>query len=147
MDPDFRMPDFKTYDMNLPVVTTPSSVSSLGSGGMDPFTTAAIVKGGLDFLGGMFAAKRRRKEEELNRREREEAMRLARAQFGLEKQRYADDNARRRALAGFARENRGKIERGEVFAPVEIPKQKSYKDYQDEDYVRPTARSMFTGGS
>jgi len=147
MDPDFRMPDFKTYDMNLPVVTTPSSVSSLGSGGMDPFTTAALVKGGLDFLGGMFAAKRRRKEEELNRREREQAMRLARAQFGLEKQRYADDNARRRALAQFANQNLGEIERGEAFAPVKRKEMGSYMDYKDEDYVRPTARSMFTGGS
>lgn len=148
MDPDFKMPNYKMYDMDLPVVTTPSSVSSLGSGseGMGPGTALAIQTG-LNILGNIFGAGRRRREEELNRREREQAMRLAQGQFGLEKQRYADENARRRALAGFAKENRGMIERGEVFAPVEIPKQKSYKDYQDEEYVRPTARSMFTGGS
>lgn len=100
MDPDFRMPSYKMYDMNLPVTTGPSSVSSLSGGGGNMFW-APVIAGGLQALGGMFEGRRASREAERNRELERQRIALQNRQFGLQRQQYQDQLARMRAQAEF----------------------------------------------
>lgn len=100
MDPDFVSPKYKMYDMNLPVVTTPSKVSSLGSGS-EGMVWAPIVAGGLQALGGYFQGRRQSKEAEANRQLQRDQLALQRQRFGLESQQYQDELAQMRARSAY----------------------------------------------
>lgn len=100
MDPDFVSPKYKMYDMNLPVVTTPSKVSSLGSGS-EGMVWAPIVAGGLQALGGYFQGRRQSKEAEKNRELERQRIGLQRQSLGLERQRYQDQLAQMRAQSAY----------------------------------------------
>lgn len=102
MDPDFRMPSYKMYDMNLPVTTGPSSVSSLSGGGGNMFW-APVIAGGLQALGGMFEGRRASREAERNRELERQRLALQRQEFGLRRQEYQDALARQRAQSEFMR--------------------------------------------
>ena len=102
MDPDFVSPKYKMYDMNLPVVTTPSKVSSLGSGSEGMFW-APVVAGGLQALSGYFEGRRASKEAEKNRQIQRDQLALQRQRFGLEREQYQDQLARLRARNEFMR--------------------------------------------
>lgn len=93
-------PQFKMYDMNLPVTTGPSSVSSLSGGGGNMFW-APIVSGGLQALGSYFQGRRQSKEAEANRQLQRDQLALQRQRFGLEQQQYQDQLAQARARSAY----------------------------------------------
>lgn len=109
--------------MNLPVTTGPSSVSSLsGGGGMDPATGAMLAKFGVDFLGGLFSGRRRRKEEEARRKLEQEQLAIQRGRLNLEKQRYGDEMARMRARSDYMKPIMESYRSGSgSFAPTQRP--------------------------
>lgn len=93
-------PEFKMYNMNLPVTTGPSSVSSLSGGGGNMFW-APIVAGGLQALGGYFQGRRQSREAERDRELQRQRLGLERQRFGLERQQYQDQLARMRAQSAY----------------------------------------------
>lgn len=125
----------------LPPISMPNTVSATGSGGMDPLVTTALISGGLKALEGLFGSGRRRREEQLQRREREQALRLARETMGinrgrlaieqrdaqLREQQFLQELARRKAMGDYATKARARLESGEMFSREPIQR-RTYRD-------------------